>query len=488
MAEVDDLTRLYRGLRQRELVRQDAAGLRALEARLAATLERGAAGLVPPIDDVPLESTPPRRVAVALALALYSQAHLARTFAGGGTPIVYDVEVLQEALGLSPWELDELQEDVDRRARSVLRQRAVVRWIEQHLSPERAFRQLFPGLEVEGTVRFRGARLVGEAVLPSLTPSALHLPWLCSTGCGPLDGFRGRYVDGHLRAALVRGLGVPPDAVDAVLERTVVLLPSQQVELLEQADGWRSLGYAALTEVGASYTTHDDLVRPADGHASRWREWLAPPGTSMPGPDVAFDRLFGARLHAVLRAVSADVLARRHAFPARRVDLLDTVDLTSHLEAVQAPLLAWSTDRGSVVDVARSGGISLEAAGALLEEVARVWKERAVHRARPPVRGYAGTPQASWMERVLRLDEALRVLGSRPPIGPDHRQVLFLFAGHFLAEQPVERGLLHSVEDGGSVAQAVAQWFWPTWRRLVEQGEVEDNPTYPGFEVPDGLF
>lgn len=486
---IDALARLYRGLRQREIVRGDATGTRALEARLLDTLARVGEEMGPVMDGAPLADVPPRRIGVAMALALYSQSHVVRTFGGGGEPLVLDLDVMESALGISAWELEELQEEVDRRARAVLLRQAVVRWLAQHLSPERAFQQLFPGISAPGTASFDGNRVVGRADLGAVTASALHLPWLCTTGEGPLDGFRARSVDGHLKAALVRGLGVPAEAVDTVLEDLVVLLPEAGGEELLRADAWRGDGLATLTGIGASYTRHAWLIRPADGHTARWRDWLAPPGTAMPGPDRAFDSLFSGRLHAVLEALYADVLARRWHRPERTVELLDLIDLGPHLEAVQAPLLQWARARGSVLDVAQAGGIELKAAEQLLGEVATAWSERAAYWARPDAEQFVGSPQASWMRRVLRLEEALRGLSQRAPEqGVAHREVLFLFAGHFLAESPVDRRLLFSVEDGGNVGQAVARWFWPTWLRVLDHADAAVETTYPGFDGAERLF
>ena len=181
MGEAGSLARLYRGLRQRELMRGDRLGISVLEGRLAGTLDNAAASFGPN-DGRDLEGAPPRRIAVAMALAVFSHPHLAQTFASDPRPaILIGPEVLQEALGLSAWELDDLREEVDRRAGTLLKQSTLVRWLESHVPAPRLFQLLFPGVNVDDPrVRFRGTHVVasGTSGLYQLGRAAKHLPSL----------------------------------------------------------------------------------------------------------------------------------------------------------------------------------------------------------------------------------------------------------------------------------------------------------------------
>ncbi|MCA9566194.1 MAG: hypothetical protein KC656_00050 [Myxococcales bacterium] len=488
MAEASRLARLYRGLRQRELVRGDPVGTRVLEGRLRATLA-GVAREVGPDDARELPGPPPRRIAIAMALALFSQPHLAQTFTGVPRPaILFDNDVLRDALGISGWELDDLRDEVDRRAGTWLKQETVAHWLEAHLPPEKAFAQLFPGVTARGTVRFERAHVVASAPAAPLPRTGMFLPWVSRDGLGPLDAFRGRYVDGNLKRALERSLGLTAEEVDELLERTVLFVPQASADDLLALDAWRRDGFAALTGIGQPYGKLSWLVEPVDGASARWRTWLAPPDADVPGPEAAFDMLLEPRIHGMLEALQGEILARRWIASEPFDDVLDVLDVPAHVSAVTQPLLAWAGARGSTIEIAQAGQIPLDVAETLLAEVHTTFKQRAASWARPPSTEWDGSPQACWMRRLVRLDEALRVVGDRMPLGVDHREVVFLYAAHFLAESPPDRAVLSATEDGGSVGLAVSRWFWPTWRRVLEHAEDEGNTTNAELLVPDGLF
>jgi hypothetical protein len=490
-ADQQKLGRLYRGLRQRALMRQDPLGTSVLESRLLPTLETVCEDLQP-TDRSILPDAPPRRIAVAMALALYAHPHLVQTFAEKPTAaLLFPTEVLQQALGLSPWELDDLREEVDRRAGLLLKQITLVAWLKSRYEPERLLTLLFPGLQLtNATLSFQRTHVVAFAEHRPLHRSALHLPWLTEQGFGPHTAFRGRYIDGNLRREVGRCIGLADDEVDEILESTVTLLSREGAQELISLEGWRYRGYAALTGVGGAYPKLAWLSQPADGHAARWRDWLHERrGTpTLVEPTRAFDALLHPRIHGMMEALYGDVLARRQFSHHRCPDELDVFDLSPHVAAVTAPLLAWSRARGSATEIARSLSIELDEAETLLKGVHAAWKERAAVWGQPGNAEFPHSPQAAWMRRLLRFDTALCGLSRRAPLGPDHRDLVFLFAGHFLAESPLDRGLITSTEDGGSVGLALSQWFWPTWGRILEAMDDVANTTDAEFLVPDGLF
>lgn len=487
----DPMCRLYRGLRQRDLVRGDRLGLDALEARLRPTLA-AARRTLQPADARPLDGTPPRRIAVAMAMALASHPHLQTTFsADGSASVLLPVEVLHETLGLSAWELDDVREEVDRRAGLWLKQTTLVRWLGGRFDGPALFQQLFPGTDVEGCdVTFHGAHLVCTGDLPSLSVSALHLPWVGEAGRNPTTAFRGRYVDGRLRRDIARGVGLPAEEVDELLESMVCLLPRADRDDLMAGEAWRFRGFAALTGLGAAYPRNRWLCEPADGRGVRWRDWLRVVDGELQTIDAArcFDALLEPRVHGMLVALSTDVLARRVRDGAPRADALDVFDLAFHVDAVALPLLQWARSRAASMEIARHLDVEPAAAEAVLAEVGQVWKQRAAWWARPTNRAFSATPHAAWMRQLLRLDEVVRVIGARPVVGAPHRDLLFLYAGHFLAESPVDRGIVRSTEEGASVGRAVGRWFWPTWLRVLEAMDASAAATDAAFTVPDDLF
>jgi hypothetical protein len=339
------LLRLYRGLGQRELMSDDPRGRAIVDRRLLPaldTLARESHGGEAPA----LSTPPPRRIAVALALAVYSQPHLASTFfvADGSEapplavePLVVSNEVLESALGLSSWELDDLREEVDRRAGGVLKQTTLVQWLlSRYEEPSRVLHLLFPGVELRGESALirRGSHLYAVVDQPSVPRHALYLPWTRpenGASVMPLEAFRGRYVDAGLKRALARGIGATEGEVVDLLERTIALLPREDLERLLEHDGWRNRGLASVTGLGQPYPKLAWLSREVDAGDVRWQDWIQvdDQGARLRDPLAALEALARHRIHHALEALHTDLLARRFVRRdgPREVDDLDVFDV-----------------------------------------------------------------------------------------------------------------------------------------------------------------
>lgn len=484
------LERLFRGLRQRELMVEDPVGTAALDGRLADELaalhERFAARGGPALED-----PPPRRIAVAMALAVLSQPHLVQTFSTSATPaLLVSTEVLEQALGLSAWEIDELREEVDRRAGWMVKQQLMVSWLGTRPAQEQLVTQLFPGMELEeATVHFLRSQVVVTAKLPPTPSSALHLPWLGREDTGPLHAFRGRYVDAGLKRSMNRSLGLTEDEIVRLLERAVTLFPEASLAEWMRLERYRTEGFAGLTELGARYSRLCWLST-AEGHANRWREWIATgEGEARTlDPDRSFDTLLQLRVQGMLEALKEDILARRLVGALSSQQMLSLLDLGPHIDAVVAPLLRWARARGSAMELAQRVELELEEARTVLKAVHDAWASRARSWSRLEADGFQDSPHAGWMRRLVRFDAVLDGLLERPPVGQPHAEVVVLFAGHFLEEAPLDHTLVTSSDDSRSVGWALGYWFWPTWLRLLDAMEEANSATHPEFRVPDGLF
>jgi len=140
---------------------------------------------------------PSRKAMWSTALAVGSQPHLSRTLWEhesaetyiGDVPVNIPVNVLSRALDLSPWEVEECREVVDRRAAEHLHQVRAARWVMSAWGdrPTELFRALCPGATSPSgvTVRRAGAQVYGVfAASGSAEPVGLALPWLWSAGGG----------------------------------------------------------------------------------------------------------------------------------------------------------------------------------------------------------------------------------------------------------------------------------------------------------------
>lgn len=495
------LSRLYRGLLQRELMADDPRGQAIVDGKLTRTLDGLAASLLPD-PNAELRTPPPRRIAVAMALAVFSHPHLSSTFVADEKsvslePLVASNEVLENALGLSTWELDDLREEVDRRAGSVLKQGTLVQWLQTRYRNQRLYQLLFPGGETEGaTVDIVGSQMYAIVDAKPVPRHALYLPWAPGEGEGvitPLGAFRGRYVDASLKRALQRGIGATDPEISDLLERTVTLFPREGREALRAHDAWRRCGLAALTSVGQPYSRLSWLAQPVDAGDVRWQDWIRVEDgkVELHQPVAAFDALVAHRVHHVLEALYSDLLARRFSqeSPTRERDEVFLFDLGLHVREVAQPIIRWVRAKSTCTWLARATDTTIEHAEALLAEVQKQWTKRLEHWTRPDPGVFDHAVLSKWTSTLSAFDGVLTSMLERPADSRGaHRDLLFLFAGHYITETPVDRGLMAHGLDPACPGLAIGRWFWPTWMRLLDALEAEATNTNAEFVIPDGLF
>lgn len=469
----------------------------------------------------PETTIPPRRVATAMALALHSQPHIAVTLGGGdedGTcaveerapypceaSFVVPSEVLEVCLGLSQWELDDLREDIDRRAGRALKRRLALRWMWNHFGlpdsrPAPLFRVLFPALDRragKADLACRSGRLYALLDVPEMPLPSMYLGWMGSGVEGaapPLASFRARYVDQGLRRSLARGIGADPHEVDGLLDRTVVLVPRDAAATYLERDQWRSAGYAAMTALGDDYLGAENLLDPAEREELEWERWLtvddgvlrvARPAKAL------FDELALSRAQTMLQQIYAGLLSRVEQTDAGddgfRVEDLDLLDLPSHLRAALTPLIEWGRTESTIAHVATRMRARPDSVADALETLSQEWEHHLETRwLKPPSVERRHTIPGIVFTHLIALRSSLIRLALREPDRRwEHRSLCLLFAAHYLADAPIERlwlkGLSDMLMDDATrmppPEDIVGCWFWPTWQRLLDVGDIETRST-----------
>ena len=449
---------------------------------------------------------PPRRVAGAMAAAIFAQPHLAWTWQGAqrdGTcevmdapaltpdpPLMLTPQQLETALGLSQWELDELREEIDRRAGMFHRQVRAIRWLRRRFDvdrdPQRLFGVLFPGAsDAVGAVDFvqRGAQLY--AVVDdggASSPLALYLSWAAPPQQRATNPFRFRpeLIDSAVLRALCRFSGEQPAALHQLLNRTIALVPRAEAADWLTADRWRSRGVAQLTSLGWPFGTTRALNEPLRRDEAEWDHWLmVQDGTvQVEGhPRAVFDALAIERVQEAMRQSYAALLAHldQNGGASPTVADLALFDTDRHLRAVLTPLITWVSDPGSRDRVVRRLGASPSAVGEVLEQVQEAWTAQLNRSWIAPPDAHHTSLLGLLMPHLVTLSGSLRaLLAAEPDPRAPHRDILQLFTSFYMSEAPLERlwirGLSDTVShDGRRLPEDVpGDWFWGTWQRVLD--------------------
>lgn len=516
-AVYEALQQLVGGLAEWSRGADDPVARAALRDDLLHLLDRVAPALAREGPDL-RRNPPPRRVAVAMGLALHSQPHLGGTFdqltregsepigdpehITAGLPLTVSGEAMERALGIAQWELDDLRDEVDRRAGRFLKQDRAVQWVWNHYGfpdTEAAglVRALYPGLDLAGArvgLARRGGHLYAIAPFETSDPSALYLSWIPAPDAdaiSPVRAFEPSSVDRSLLRALGRGIGADDEESAELLARVLCLVPRASCASWLVADQFRTRGLAALVDLGTPYTRGNWLVRRLDPEACEWRSWLEVQGDSLvptQAVEKVFHRLVLPRVQALLRQVYAQMLAALDQETAgselgARPEDLQLYDIGGHLRAVLKPLLDWTGDLVVHKAIAHHLRLPLLAVEQCFVEIGVAWR-RYAERTWYPADGQSRLLMRL-LEHVVATNTSLRrLLHKQADLRWDHRELLLLFAAHYLREAPVERlwqpGLSDAVRaGGGEPAEDVAgEWFWSTWQRVL--GEVEREAMVTG--------
>lgn len=453
---------------------------------------------------------PPRRVGVALGLALQTAPHFSATLtapvrAGSMDPkeparradfpaLMPSNEILEGVLGISDWEIDELREDVDRRAGTALKQVRVVNWLWSHFdlskpgALEKLGQALFPGLEASNIDLIRrGGHLYLLIDQREPAPEAsLWLPWLARDRALAPTSFRSRGADPGLRSRLARGIGADDDEVTELLDGMVALLPRQEAARFLHLDQWRSSGRALMTDLGATYSAGEWLIQPIAPGGADWRSWLRIGGDGRLAvrgtPAQVFDALALPRVAAMVRLLYAALIASvdRDGLGAEglRPTDLDLYDVPRHMREVLAPLMLWIASGTTHKAIASSMGRSTEEVAALLEEVAQDWRRQAESSWFGLPNTRAPSIQTLVLKHIIALHSSLKeLMRLEPDPRWEHTDLMLLFVAHYLREARLERLWIRQLSDvaGGSTSRLpptediAGHWFWRMFLHLLDQ-------------------
>ncbi len=512
--------RLLRGLQQRALLGPTDAARVPLEMNLVAQLKALSASLEGTVA-APGGAAPPRRVGVAMALALHSQPHLAAIFSQeerDGTievnergpfaaepPFVAPNEVLESALGLSQWELDDLREEIDRRAGAALKQQRGLAWIWSHFGlpaarPAPLFRVLFPAQDrLAGSAALvrRGARLYALLDVPKMPLPSLYLGWMGAEQEGaapPLASFRAKYVDHGLRRSLARGIGAEPWEIDGILDKMVVLVPRDSAVAFLERDRWRISGLSSVTWLGDDYLGAEKLIAPAEREELQWTRWIGASDGKVEirrAAKALFDEFALERAQAMMEQVYAGLLARVEELDegdeAYKAEDLDLFDVARHLRAALTPLVEWARSDGIAAQIAIQLQVDPAVVSKALDPLANEWERHLEARwLAAPSAGRRHTIVALLMAHLVALRSSLVRMALREPDRRwEHRSLALLFAAHYLADAPIERLWLKGLSDMMVDSEAplppaediVGCWFWTTWQRVLAASEFDPAPS-----------
>jgi hypothetical protein len=498
-------------MHQQHLVGAKGETRLALQRRLLADMNQLGSLLSPTVpapDDAPL----PRRVAVAMALAAFSQPHLAATFGTGrrdGTatfddrpnypheaPLAMTAELLESALGLSRWELDDLREDIDRRASHSLKRDRTLNWLWTHFklpknSPSYLFRVLFPGMNQKNTAQLvrRASRLYAVVNTPEIPLTALYLSWMGADVEGqrpPLPSFHSRYVDQSLRNSIARGVGGAPREVDHLLDQMVVLVPRDAALQFLERDQWRTSGLSCLSNLGDDYLEGARLVGPIECDGLEWTRWLEIIDDNVVvdrNERALFDEFALDRVQALMGQVYAGLLARIEQTDADELAFetedLDLMDVPRHLRAALQPMLDWARSEDTQAHIAARLRVPRTKVTAALEPLADAWESHINGRwVAPPTPSRPHTIASILVAHLVGTRCALLRLMHRPADPRwEHRNLTLLFAAHYLVDAPIERLWMKTLSDMPHHAtqnlpppeDVVGCWFWAGWMRLLDQ-------------------
>jgi len=467
-----------------------------------------------------LVGPPPRRVALAMALAVLSQPHLSVTFqpwdwvgsegfgltVGGvdEAPFLVDLDALGDALGLSSWELDQLRDDIDRNVSIQLKQRRALRWLWARYATksgetEALLSILFPGMTDESSQLLGvGGQLYGLLNgVCRMGPGAMYTPYAIDKNedrLNPRSTFVGRLVDPSLIEAMASGIGADEEEVVQILNTMIGCIPQHEAAAFVGQDLWRIRAFDSLTHLSRGYNATQWLFEPLNVAFLRpvddWLEW-EDEKISADLAQSCFDRTLIPRLATLVRQLHAqglsNLLTENQHKPgpknARWVALsdLDRLQLSDLFNSVAKPLLNWPTSPDGAQVLRQHLKLNEADLTIAQSQLQTLWRQRykAIWGDGPRPDGHQ-TTLTHVLAHLCRTTLSLRQLWHRPPIDHAHQNILALFAGYYFSELPLDEAWKDAGEAQG--ADPVGQWFWPTWERVLNTLDDTSITTFSGFD------
>lgn len=468
-----------------------------------------------------LVGPPPRRVALAMALAILAQPHLSVTFSDldpvgedntvrlirpySESPLIIDTENLCEALALSAWELDQLREEIDRNVSYLLKQQRALRWLwaryaEPKDDAEGLLSILFSGISsAESRLYGIGGQLYGLLDGQCLQgPNALYTPFLNAQnqdGIRPRGTFVGKFLDSSLIHNLAKGIGADEEETLSLLHNMISCVPRDKSHAYVGRDMWRIMGFDRMTHLTQGYSATQWLTAPLDPKGVHpMNSWIDVGNglIDVPLAEHRFDSLVIPRIQMLMNQTLAQNLTQlliedhpvstSSKHPWVSLNDIDLLALKRHMNSVVAPVLSWPksvTGAQNIATISEGTGLSV---AEIQKQITEIWTQRyqSLWISAPKASGHQSTLTRLIAHQCRRVVSHRKIWHRSPIYGLPHRHVMALFSGFYFSEIPLER-CWHEAGDAQG-ADPVGQWFWPTWQHILNTMEDASISTFTDFD------
>ena len=468
-----------------------------------------------------LVGPPPRRVALAMALAILAQPHLSVTFQDldpvgdddtvrpkrpySESPLIIDTETLCEALALSAWELDQLREEIDRKVSYLLKQQRALRWLwaryaEPKDDAEGLLSILFSGISsADSRLYGIGGQLYGLLEGQCLQgPNALYTPFLDPKSQGniqPRGTFVGKFLDKSLIHSLAKGIGADEEETLSLLHNMISCVPRDQSHAYVGHDMWRIMGFDRMTHLTQGYSATQWLTQPLDMRSIRpldaWID-IDQGNVDQPLAEHRFDSLIIPRIQMLMNQTLAQNLTHlliedrpisaSSKHPWVHLNDIDLLALKRHMNSVAAPILSWPQSKEAAELITETFGRSRCSVQDIQKQLTKIWAERykSLWIAAPKSSGHQSTLTRLIAHQCRRVVSHRKIWHRSPIYGLPHRHVMALFSGFYFSEIPLERCWHEAGEAQGS--DPVGEWFWPSWEHILNTMEDASISTFTDFD------
>ncbi len=464
-------------------------------------------------DHIPAK--PPRSVSSAMASAIFAQPHLSTLRSMGRAcssramavpaletadpPLLTDIELLSVSLALPQWVLEDLREEIDRRAGEWIRQVRLVDWLwrryDRHPQPERFLLSLLPcnpEQAKKAQVIARNGRLyLAVDHPPTDTPLGLFFGWEESPASSErIAGFDSQLVSEELLSSITKVHGMEPAEARVMLDNIVAVIPLQEAPRHLAADAWRSSGFATLTRLGSGRSRKALRRGALAPDQTGWDQWISVvegQATLQGSAEDFFDELATERVQAMCGPLYAALMSTHEAPGFERanthLERLGPLHIERHLTPVLSPLLQWVSSADTRVYIAETLGVDrAQQIDPLMNTLRARWTLRYQERWLGYLGEESSTTEALLFRHLLRLTGALNQLVMTPADARSpHRDTAKLFLAYYLCGAPVQRlwtphlALPSSDGTAGSQKDVLSDWFLGLWTRILNSCVVADQ-------------